>query len=410
MKGEFTLNEEEKRSVDVLGQLQMEHYQNAFERKMEGKPVGWLTSIFPQEIVEALDLDYVYPENHCCAVSARKESPKFIDIAEGKGYSVDLCAYARLNLGYAEEGYAESLTIPMPDFICCCNNICNEVIKWYENLSKDLGIPMIMIDIPFNDQYYPDQARVDYIKGQLEYAITQLEEIAGKKMDYDKLHEIMRISNENSKVWSEAMSYLKSRPSPMNGFNMFNYMAMIVCARGKESTKEVFELLAKENKQLAEEGKTLFKGEEEFRVMWDGIAVWPFLGLTAKTLVRNGINMNASTYPDAFAVQYDELTLEGMARGYAGTANTRCIDFHIDARAELMNRMGCDGALYHMNRSCKVWDMMQYTIAKRTSEKTGKPYAIFDGDQADPRGFSEAQFSTRIDGLKEVMAENKKEG
>ena len=52
--------------------------------------------------------------------------------------------------------------------------------------------------------------------------------------------------------------------------------------------------------------------------MWDGIAVWPFLGFTAKSLIKNGINMNASTYPDAFAVYYDELTLEGMARGYAG--------------------------------------------------------------------------------------------
>ena len=116
--------------------------------------------------------------------------------AEGKGYSVDLCAYARLNLGYAEEGYAESLTIPMPDFICCCNNICNEVIKWYENLSKNLGVPMIMIDIPFSDMYDPDQARIDYIKDQLEYAIEQLELVAGKKMDYDRLREVMQRSNE----------------------------------------------------------------------------------------------------------------------------------------------------------------------------------------------------------------------
>ncbi len=401
---------DERTSKDALNELQMQHYQNAFERKMEGKPVGWLTSIFPQEIVEALDLDYVYPENHCCAVAARKEAPKFIDIAEGKGYSVDLCAYARLNLGYAEEGFAEALTIPMPDFICCCNNICNEVIKWYENLSKNLQIPMIMIDIPFNDLYEPNQARIDYIKGQLEHAITQLEEVAGKKMDYDKLTEVMRISNENSKAWAKAMSYLRSKPSPMNGFAMFNYMAMIVCARGKASSKEIFDLLAEEHKKLVESGETRFKGEEEFRVMWDGIAVWPSLGFTAKTLTNNGINMNASTYPDAFAVAYDELTLEGMARGYAGTANTRNVEFHIDARAGLMESYGCDGALYHMNRSCKVWDMMQYTIAKGTSEKTGKPYAIFDGDQADPRGFSEAQFATRIDGLTEVMAENKKEG
>ncbi len=320
-------------------------------------------------------------------------------------------AYARLNLGYAEEGYAESLTIPLPDFICCCNNICNEVIKWYENLSKKFGIPMIMIDIPFSDMYEPDDERVAYIKGQLEYAIGQLEEIAGKKMDYDRLREIMRISNDNSKAWAEAVSYLKSTPSPMNGFALFNYMAMIVCARGKAGTKEVFDLLAEEHKALVAEGKTRFKGErEDFRVMWDGIAVWPYLGFTAKTLIKNGMNMNASTYPDAFAVRYDELSLEGMARGYAGTANTRNIDYHIKMRALLMEQYGCDGALYHMNRSCKVWDMMQYTIAKEVAARTGKPYAIFDGDQSDPRAFSDAQFATRIDGLTEVMAENKKGG
>jgi benzoyl-CoA reductase/2-hydroxyglutaryl-CoA dehydratase subunit BcrC/BadD/HgdB len=401
---------DEDTSMDLLNVLQFEHYSNAIEKKEEGKPVGWLTSIFPQEIVEALDLDYVYPENQCCAVAARKESPKFIDIAEGMGYSVDLCAYARLNLGYCQEEYSEALTIPMPDFICCCNNICNEVIKWYENLAKTLNIPMIMVDIPFSDMYEPDEARVQYIKGQLENAITQLEAVAGKKMDYDKLREVMKISNENSAMWAEAMSYLKNTPSPMDGFSMFNYMAMIVCARGKASTKEIFEKLAAEHKALVEAGGTNFRTKEEFRVMWDGIAVWPSLGFTAKTLIRNGINMNASTYPDAFAISYDELTLEGMARGYAGSANTRCVDYHIDARAELMNRLNCDGAMYHMNRSCKVWDMMQYAIAKGTSEKTGKPYVIFDGDQADPRGFSRAQFETRVDGLREVMAESKKEG
>ena len=81
----------------------------------------------------------------------------------------------------------------------------------------------------------------------------------------------------------------------MNGFSMFNYMALIVCARGKASSKEVFNLLTQEHKNLAIEGKTNFKGEEEFRVMWDGIAVWPFLGFTAKTLIKNGMNMNAST-------------------------------------------------------------------------------------------------------------------
>ena len=402
------MNEEVKSSIDILNMLNMLHYQGAFEAKMEGKPVGWLTSMFPQEIVEALGLDYVYPENHCCAVAARKEAPHFIELSEAMGYSVDICGYARLNLGYAEEGFAEALTIPLPDFICCCNNICNQVIKWYENLSKNLNIPMIIIDIPYSDMDVPDEARVEYIRGQFEAAIPQLEAIAGRKMDYDRLREVMEISNENSKAWMEAMSYLRETPSPMNGFHIFNYMALIVCNRGKREIKECFDLLAAENKARAEKGETKFKVEEQFRIMWDGIAVWPSLGYTAKTLMKEGINMNASTYPDAFAVSYDEYTLEGMARGYAGTGNSRNLDANVDARVKLLKKNNCTGALYHMNRSCKVWDLMQYTIAQRTQQETGLPYAIFDGDQADPRGFSEAQYATRIQGLAELMAENKK--
>ena len=38
----------------------------------------------------------------------------------------------------------------------------------------------------------------------------------------------------------------------------------------------------------------------------------------------------------------------------------------------------------------------------------GVPCAGFDGDQADPRNFNAAQYETRVQGLVEAMAENKK--
>ena len=42
-------------------------------------------------------------------------------------------------------------------------------------------------------------------------------------------------------------------------------------------------------------------------------------------------------------------------------------------------------------------------------EKTGIPTVAFDGDQSDPRCFSEAQYETRIDALTEIMEQRKKE-
>ena len=47
-------------------------------------------------------------------------------------------------------------------------------------------------------------------------------------------------------------------------------------------------------------------------------------------------------------------------------------------------------------------------MQRRAAEETGLPYAGFDGDQADPRAFTNAQFETRIQGLVEVMEERKK--
>ena len=56
------------------------------------------------------------------------------------------------------------------------------MIKWYENLSRDLDIPLIMIDIPFNPDYEVSDAEVAYVKAQFLDAIKQLEEITG--MDF----------------------------------------------------------------------------------------------------------------------------------------------------------------------------------------------------------------------------------
>lgn len=65
----------------------------------------------------------------------------------------------------------------MPDFLLCTSNICHTVIKWYENLSKELNIPLIMFDTPFNHTDQVQDHNAKYMKGQLYHIIDQLEEI-----------------------------------------------------------------------------------------------------------------------------------------------------------------------------------------------------------------------------------------
>ena len=48
-------------------------------------------------------------------------------------------------------------------------------------------------------------------------------------------------------------------------------------------------------------------------------------------------------------------------------------------------------------------------MERRFRTDLGVPVVGFDGDQADPRNFSEAQYITRVEGLYEVMEANKQQ-
>lgn len=402
---------ENKSAKVFINELLAKQYDDAFKAKEKGIPVGWSTSVFPQELVEAFGLNLLYPENHAAGVAAKKESLELCELSEAQGYSNDLCAYARTNFGLLIKGHSDALPMPKPDFLCCCNNICNEVIKWYENISAELDIPLIIIDTAYNNENFATKNRIEYLRGQFDEAIRQLEIISGKKFEPEKLEEVMRISAENGRLWKYSMSLPSgSYPSPMNGFDLFSHMAVIVCARGKKETTEAFTLLIEELEANVKEGKTTFRGEEKYRIMMEGIPCWPYIGYKMKTLANMGVNMTGSVYPHAWALQYEVNDLDGMAEAYSTMFNNVNLEKMIEYRVNSLKDGNCDGTLYHMNRSCKLMSFMQYEMQRQVFEQTGLPYTGFDGDQADPRNFATAQFETRVQGLIEVMKERKNIG
>lgn len=400
-------------SKQMLGDILKRHYAGAIEAKAAGRPVVWSTSIAPQELLEAMDLTVVYPENHAAAVGARKDAPRFIENAESEGYSADICSYARVNVGYANLLYSEAENIPAPDLLFCCSNICCTVIKWYENLSKKFNIPLIMIDCPFNSTYEVTPANIAFVKAQLMDAIGKLEEFTGRKLDWDRLREVMRISNETAMWWKKATDLAMAKPSPLSGFDMFNYMATIVCVRGKQEGADLFRLWYEELKAKRDKGLGPWKdGEEEkYRILWDGIACWPYLAPTYKILKKNGINVVTSTYPESWTLLYELNDLAGMAKAYDAIYVQRNVEYATDRLLNRAREFQVDGALFHSNRSCKGMDFKQYEIQRKLESELGIPSVIFDGDQTDPSVFSEAQYETRVQALVEMMADRKrKEG
>lgn len=388
-----------------LGKIAMKAYSDCVEAKARGELVGWCASNFPVEIPETLGLYVCYPENQAAGIAARGGGERMCNESEGDGYSNDICAYARISLAYMKLKEAPEQDMPQPDFVLCCNNICNCMIKWYENIAKELDIPMIMIDIPYNPDYEVSEEMTEYIRDQFWDAIHQLEEITGKKWSDEKFQKVKEISGRSSRAWLEATSTARYIPSPFNGFDLLNHMAVMVTARGKEEAADAMETLLREYEDNHAKGISTYRGEEKYRIMFEGIACWPWLRATSTELMTRGINMVTTIYADAFGFIYDDF--DGMCRAYASVPNCVSLEKARDKRINLCKNNSVEGLLVHTNRSCKLWSGFMPEMSRQVGEACGIPVTSFDGDQADPRNFSEAQYATRVQGLTEIMEMNK---
>ena len=204
--------------------------------------------------------------------------------------------------------------------------------------------------------------------------------------------------------------YLQYKPAPYSGFDLFNHMADVVTARGRVAAAEAFELLEKDLAEAVKVGKTTTPFPEQYRVMFEGIPCWPKLPNLFKPLKEHGVNVTAVVYAPAFGFVYNNM--DEMVRAYYKAPNSVCIEQGVAWREGICRDNKVDGVLVHYNRSCKPWSGYMAEMQRRFTEDLGVPCAGFDGDQADPRNFNEAQYETRVQGLVEAMEANKaaKEG
>ena len=398
--------------------------EKAREAKRNKKPVCWSSSVAPSEMCVAMDIPLIYPETHAAGIGARKGALDMLEHAEQMGYSIDTCSYARINLAYMDLLKEKALTgntpeklanspaadVPLPDLIITCNNICNTLLKWYENLAVELDIPYIIIDVPFNHTMPVTAHSKKYIADQISYAITQIEEVCGRPFDHDAFLEAQRQTQRSVEQWNRIASFMGDCPTPLNGFDLYNFMALIVCARSHIYAEETFRTFADELEANKSKGIFPFGGENQrFRVSSEGIAVWPYLAHAFKALRGMGAIVTGSSYPDTWNLLYEPGDLQGMGEAYSKTYMNTCIENRGKVLADIVKFGHCDGLLLHLNRSCKLMSFLNNESAEIIHKETGVPYVSYDGDQTDPRNFSPAQFDTRVQALGEMLAARESE-
>ena len=418
----MSITTEGMKAKELLAYYQAKADQDARDAKARGDLVCWSASVAPPEFCVTMGIAMIYPETHAAGIGAKKGALDMLEVADRKGYYIDCCSYGRVNMGYMELLKEQAITgktpevlanspaakVPLPDLVITCNNICNTLLKWYENLAVELDIPCIVIDVPFNHTMpIPEYAKA-YIADQFRNAISQLEVICGRPFDYKKFQEVKDQTQRSVYQWNRIAKMSSYKPSPLNCFDLFNYMALIVACRSLDYAEITFKKFADELEANLEAGIYAFKGAEKTRVTWEGIAVWPYLGHTFKSLKSLGSIMTGSAYPGLWDLHYDahDDSLHSMAEAYTRIYINTCLENKVNVLLNIVNGGKCDGIVYHLNRSCKLMSFLNVETAEIIKEKTGLPYVSFDGDQTDPRNFAPAQFDTRVQALAEMMEAN----
>ncbi|RLC89938.1 MAG: 2-hydroxyacyl-CoA dehydratase, partial [Chloroflexi bacterium] len=368
------------------------------------KPLAYVTSGAPVEILEAMGILTLYPENYTALCGARGAAVGLARVAEAQGYPADLCSYARSHVGAVLRPREAPLGgMPRPDLLVCCNNICGTVLKWYEALAALYDAPLFVLDVPFQRTTPAEPHIITYVADQLQEFVAWLEAHTGRRLKPDKFRSVLALSREAVALWQEILEFGQYRPSPINAPDLFVAMAPIVALRGTRRAVDCYRRLRAELEERVAHSIGAVPGER-CRLLWDNIAIWYRLYRFFRPFMDAGACFVADTYTNAWTVELDlEEPFVGLARAYTGVFINVDLSTRLRIISDLARRFEVDGVVMHANRSCKPFSIAQNDMRDTLRDELGLPVLILEADQCDARLYNEGAVRERVAAFLEML-------
>lgn len=373
--------------------------------KRIGRPVAWITSGAPVEIVLAAGIIPFYPENHAAICAARSMSESLAISAESQGYSRDLCSYFRVDLGSSITGDTPLGKHTPPDMMVVSNNICGTVQNWFRIMADHYKVPIVFVDTPYSDgqQSLADMA---YVKEQLLELGRVCERVSGRRITESRLGDVVDRSKTALDLWRRALHTGASRPATFTSFEAFVHMAPIVSIRGTRRCVSYYRKLLDELEERQTAGIGMVENER-LRVVWDNIAIWPAHRELRKMFKDMGVALVADTYTHAWTVEHLDAGApwESLAKAYTDILLNHGAEHRVNVMDRMIKDFDADGFILHSNRSCKRYSLGQFMVKKDVTKRTGKPGVVIEGDMADPRSVSMDNLRQRLEPFFEQLGD-----
>jgi len=386
-----------------LKEINEEYYSGARRAAQEGKRVGFVNVFAPTELFYAMDIVPIYPENHAVFIQARKMTLEVQADSEKVGYPAGLCSYALCDLGSALSGKSPVGGLPRPDFFLTSNSQCGTLTKWFERMSDHFHVPLFVIDVPYTGGKPDHEHCRRYVHSQLHELIGFLEELSGKRLDWDRLKEVVQLSNQTISLWEEIIGSASHIPAPISVFDQFFSMAPIVAQRGSDVALQFYQKLLAEIKMRVAD-KTGAIPNERYRLYWDSLPLWHELKWLSTLLTSYG----ASVVSTIYTLPWAEFRLDPDDPVSSWTEEyLHYFDWHLGRRVDLILKLTekyhLNGFIYHNDRSCKMFSTAIPEIKRIVQDETGIPGYILEADHGDPRFYSREQIERGLGTYFEVL-------
>ena len=387
-------------------------YEDAHKAKAEGKPVAWVASTFPIETLLAMNVFPVWPENYASLCAARQVSVRLCEIAESKGFSKDLCSYARCVIGslFEKEEDLPEGGMPKPDFLVASTGACDTHFKWFQFVSRHFKVPLFLLDVPYNisgaDSEHLEKVHVESYVSRLEDLIEFLEKQTGTKLDKDRLRETTALSDHTSQLWMEVQDYRKTIPTPMDARDAFSAVFFMLSIPGTQMAVDFYEKLRDEVKERTENRFGIIENEK-YRLVWDNLPLWFDLKFF-EYLNSLGAVIVAETFSHVWMGRLDpSKPLESLAKKYLPNFANCSIDRKIDLIDNLVKDFKADGVILPTNWGCRMMSIGETIVKETIYKRLGVPSLIIDVDSSDRRSYNETQVKRNVEVFLQILSEKK---
>jgi benzoyl-CoA reductase/2-hydroxyglutaryl-CoA dehydratase subunit BcrC/BadD/HgdB len=406
--------------------------------KGEGKKVAYAyIQDGHDEIMRAMDIVPAWGENFSGVCAAKRDAEKYLEKAEGENLSRSLCTYATCNLGF--DMWREELgEIPpgtpwggmgRPDMILgSAQQLCDPRFKWPQATQHYLRDVPVFVGGMYYPPYDPtmDQAEVEkhyfkYATQQLHQCVEFCEKHTGKKMDWDRLEEIVELSDRTWDLFIKTYELRKAHPTPMDTGDAMNTMVPIAFMLG---TQEAYDFYKDLHDEL--EGKIARKegvaDNEKYRLLWAaGLPSWFALADFQYFNGKGAVFPVEITYRVCEPIENLDLPktsdpLEHLAQRfiryythwYDKARKRRGSLPKVERIIDYIKDYECDGVVFQSAFSCRSWHAgitLQTEVLRKVYGDI--PILIMEGDIVDIRAYNETDTHNRIDAFIESLERGK---